>query len=296
MDIMKRIIEFRNNGNMEPNSSYYQYDCKSEKNIIEVNCPSELRFKTLETQQLWMDFNGLRKDDLNWFNWEEEYKNQIKMLDEEIVFSNVSIINIINEFSDKYRHMGSSYELLKNEHKLKYASEVRFTNLKVQLLWMELNNLKKEDFILFDFNQYYRYKISEEHKEKASINSEIESCLAWLNDGNHKIPDEEIVFSNPGVEAFLSALNADEEDDIDEMLEERGVRYGDFSTHASITQNIKLVMSSAPKWTKLSTDKKEALEMIAHKLGRILNGDPEYKDSWIDIAGYATLVSNTLKD
>ena len=34
--------------------------------------------------------------------------------------------------------------------------------------------------------------------------------------------------------------------------------------------------------------------MIAHKLGRIVNGDPNYADSWDDIAGYAKLVSDEL--
>jgi hypothetical protein len=34
--------------------------------------------------------------------------------------------------------------------------------------------------------------------------------------------------------------------------------------------------------------------MIAHKIGRILNGDPNYADSWIDIAGYAQLVADRL--
>lgn len=35
--------------------------------------------------------------------------------------------------------------------------------------------------------------------------------------------------------------------------------------------------------------------MIAHKIGRILNGDPNYADSWIDIAGYAKLVADRLE-
>ena len=35
--------------------------------------------------------------------------------------------------------------------------------------------------------------------------------------------------------------------------------------------------------------------MIAHKIGRILNGDPNYADSWVDIAGYAQLVANELE-
>jgi len=36
-------------------------------------------------------------------------------------------------------------------------------------------------------------------------------------------------------------------------------------------------MYKSPNWEKLSDDKKEALEMTAHKIGRILNGDAEYK-------------------
>jgi hypothetical protein len=35
--------------------------------------------------------------------------------------------------------------------------------------------------------------------------------------------------------------------------------------------------------------------MIAHKIGRIVNGDPRYADSWVDIAGYAKLVADRLE-
>lgn len=54
-------------------------------------------------------------------------------------------------------------------------------------------------------------------------------------------------------------------------------------------------MRAAPKFSSLDDDQHEAIEMILHKLARILNGDPSYADSWIDIAGYATLVSNRLE-
>lgn len=81
---------------------------------------------------------------------------------------------------------------------------------------------------------------------------------------------------------------------IDKVLEERGSRYGDFPDHAKITQNIKRAMYASPNWPTLSDDKKEALEMIAHKIGRILNGDPDYADSWTDIVGYAKLVEDYL--
>lgn len=82
---------------------------------------------------------------------------------------------------------------------------------------------------------------------------------------------------------------------IKSILDERGSRYGVFTGHANITQRLKYVMrTSNDRWDRLDTDQQEALEMIAHKIGRILNGDPNYDDSWIDIAGYAKLVADRL--
>lgn len=82
---------------------------------------------------------------------------------------------------------------------------------------------------------------------------------------------------------------------IQDTLVERGNRYGDFDIHANITQQIKLAMVNTPNWDVLPPPMKESLDMIAHKIGRILNGDPYYDDSWVDIAGYATLVANSLQ-
>lgn len=83
--------------------------------------------------------------------------------------------------------------------------------------------------------------------------------------------------------------------DIAATLAERGNRYGSFDEHARITQNLKVAMADSPNWVKLTPDQKEALEMVAHKIGRILNGDPDYDDSWVDIAGYAKLVADRLQ-
>lgn len=77
-------------------------------------------------------------------------------------------------------------------------------------------------------------------------------------------------------------------------LADRGARYGKFTGHAGLTQTLKTVMRANSKWGTLQADQQEALEMIAHKIGRILNGDPDYSDSWIDIAGYARLVADRL--
>lgn len=81
---------------------------------------------------------------------------------------------------------------------------------------------------------------------------------------------------------------------IETTLQERGTRYGKFSEHARITQAIKDAMCDSPNWAMLAPDQKECLEMIAHKVGRILNGDPDYHDSWHDIVGYTKLVADRL--
>ena len=81
---------------------------------------------------------------------------------------------------------------------------------------------------------------------------------------------------------------------IDETLNERGKRYGKFTEHARITQAIKRAMIDSPNWSTLADDQKESLEMVAHKIGRVLNGDPDYNDSWHDIVGYVKLVEDRL--
>jgi len=88
---------------------------------------------------------------------------------------------------------------------------------------------------------------------------------------------------------------------IQDTLAKRGTRYGEFKSHANITQCLKRVMTGystkgITNWNSLSDSQKESLEMIAHKIGRILNGDPNYIDSWVDIVGYAQLVVNELTE
>lgn len=81
---------------------------------------------------------------------------------------------------------------------------------------------------------------------------------------------------------------------IDQILAERGRRYGSFAGHAFITQDIKEAMKSHVGWDDLDPDMVECLEMVAHKIGRIINGDPHYVDSWTDIIGYTRLVEKRL--
>lgn len=82
---------------------------------------------------------------------------------------------------------------------------------------------------------------------------------------------------------------------LQETLTQRGNRYGTFNDNANTCQYIKDFMRKHNSWLDMTPYQMEALDMIAHKIARILNGDPSYIDSWHDIAGYATLVENILQ-
>lgn len=72
------------------------------------------------------------------------------------------------------------------------------------------------------------------------------------------------------------------------LLAERAKTHGSFSTHAETTQKLKRVIEGL-KFDSLSSRHQEALHMILHKIGRIIAGNPNFKDHWDDIAGYAKL-------
>lgn len=93
-------------------------------------------------------------------------------------------------------------------------------------------------------------------------------------------------------------------DSLAATLNQRGQTYGPFFTHARITQQLKSVITehlplgrARPDGSytdHLAPDQQEALDMICHKIARIVNGDPDHADSWHDIAGYAQLVADRL--
>lgn len=75
---------------------------------------------------------------------------------------------------------------------------------------------------------------------------------------------------------------------VSKTLNQRKKTHGNFAEHAKISQDLKDIMR--PHFDNLSSAQKEALDMIQHKIARILNGNPNYADHWHDIAGYAQLV------
>lgn len=84
--------------------------------------------------------------------------------------------------------------------------------------------------------------------------------------------------------------------DINEILDDRNKKYGNYIDQAAVAEHIREALRAALRHRPLpSADQADALHMIAVKLSRICNGDPDYADNWRDIAGYATLVADRLE-
>lgn len=87
----------------------------------------------------------------------------------------------------------------------------------------------------------------------------------------------------------------DAPDHLSAILSARGARYGSFEDNSEISQALKEVIHHGFGWFGMASDSREALDMIAAKISRIVTGDPDYADNWDDIAGYAKLVADRLR-
>jgi len=82
-----------------------------------------------------------------------------------------------------------------------------------------------------------------------------------------------------------------------ELTSERGKTHGNFSDHARITRRLKHIMVEEQVLRHrrgqpaLNYQQCEALDMIAHKIGRIIAGEASFQDHWDDIAGYAHIAN-----
>jgi hypothetical protein len=92
-------------------------------------------------------------------------------------------------------------------------------------------------------------------------------------------------------------ITMEPETNVDTVLDERAKDYGKFIEGAEIMQMLKRLVHNyiEDRGTPLAFDQREAIDMIIHKLGRIINGNPDKVDHWVDIAGYATLVADRLQ-
>ncbi len=84
--------------------------------------------------------------------------------------------------------------------------------------------------------------------------------------------------------------------EVDDILRDRSAIYGNFFDNAIFMQKLKIVFRQGKNWRALTANKQEALDITASKIGRILGGEISQRDSWLDIAGYAMLVANSIEE
>jgi hypothetical protein len=102
---------------------------------------------------------------------------------------------------------------------------------------------------------------------------------------------------NTGLAKLDWTAKEDKKDSLIATLTERGTDYGKFKDGAALMQGMKRLLAdhAAAHNKTFADDQWEALEMIVHKIGRIVNGNPDKIDHWVDIAGYAKLVADRLE-
>lgn len=76
-----------------------------------------------------------------------------------------------------------------------------------------------------------------------------------------------------------------------ELLEVREKTHGDYSKVACVSQDLK----SAVRGGVLSKPQQEAIDMICVKIARIVCGNADFIDHWVDIVGYAQLIVDKLE-
>lgn len=83
--------------------------------------------------------------------------------------------------------------------------------------------------------------------------------------------------------------------EINDILKERGSRYGDFGVQARTAQNIRDAFEASPNWHLLPPYMKEALSLMTTKFSRLLTGDHMYMDNVVDLIGYMTLMKQEME-
>lgn len=85
-------------------------------------------------------------------------------------------------------------------------------------------------------------------------------------------------------------------DAITATITSRAVTHGDFVNTAHIAQGLKDFLKSEGPYQGMSSVQREALDMICTKLARIIAGDPNHREHWHDIAGYAQLAETSIPE
>ena len=155
------------------------------------------------------------------------------------------------------------------------------------------NVMRKKGFVFPKKSEPKRYIMSRSQLELAQkmgfSGQDYAQALADMGMLEEAPTEDSQELEQTGIEMY--------EDAVDATLDARALDYGAFKDGAALMQGIKRQMAEhAQKHGKtFADDQWEALEMIVHKIGRIVNGNPDKVDHWTDIAGYAKLVADRLE-
>jgi hypothetical protein len=73
------------------------------------------------------------------------------------------------------------------------------------------------------------------------------------------------------------------------LLSERHQTHGSFALNAHYGQALRDLYRTSPHWTAMAAEHREALDMMATKISRILSGQSSFSDHWLDCYGYSEL-------
>jgi hypothetical protein len=134
----------------------------------------------------------------------------------------------------------------------------------------------------------YNMAMSHAYRLRKQAKEQDLAAQGWLPPGVLPVPEVSRPIINPAITV---------ETDVDQVLDSRAKDYGKFIEGAEIMQMLKRLVHNyiEDRGTPLAFDQREAIDMIIHKLGRIINGNPDKVDHWVDVAGYSTLVADRLR-
>jgi hypothetical protein len=137
----------------------------------------------------------------------------------------------------------------------------------------------------------YNMAMSHAYKLRKQAKEQDLAAQGWLPPGVLPVPEVSRPIVNPEITMESDGTS------VDNVLNDRAKDYGKFIEGAEIMQMLKRLVHNyiEQRQTPLAFDQREAIDMIIHKMGRIINGNPDKVDHWVDIAGYAKLVADRLE-
>jgi hypothetical protein len=137
----------------------------------------------------------------------------------------------------------------------------------------------------------YNMAMSHAYRLRKQAKEQDLAAQGWLPPGVLPVPEVSRPIVNPEITMESDGTS------VDNVLNDRAKDYGKFIEGAEIMQMLKRLVHNyiEDRGTPLAFDQREAIDMIIHKMGRIINGNPDKVDHWVDVAGYSTLVADRLR-